>query len=110
MNKLTPEQLVLLNRKLTESASEEKLLKMDIGEFEEMANIPYRKDKELFYEYNSTLKKAAVLGHLIVKREPFRKSNKETAVLALLTLGPITLCGGDCPGPCRMFSSISGFC
>ena len=30
--------------------------------------------------------------------------------LALLTLGPITLCGGDCPGPCRMFSSISGFC
>ena len=40
MNKLTPQQLVLLNRKLigeSDKIDKEKLLKIDFGEFEEMA-------------------------------------------------------------------------
>ena len=89
MNKLTPQQLVLLNRKLigeSDKIDKEKLLKIDFGEFEEMADIPYQKEQTPLYTYKDTVEKAAVLGHLIAKREPFVRSNKETAALALLTL------------------------
>ena len=85
MNKLTPEQLVLLNRKII-GDEESRDLQVNFDELNELTEIPYKKDKELFYVYKTVTEKAAVLGNLIVLRKPFAKANQETAVLALLTL------------------------
>lgn len=85
MNRLTPEQLVLLNQKIN---PEEKVLlsTTKLNQLKEITDIPYQKDEELFYVYRGTIEKAAKLGNLIVSRKPFYKSNQETAILALLTL------------------------
>ena len=84
MNKLTPEQLVLLNRKII--ADEANVPQVNFDELKEITDIPYQKNEELFYIYRSAIEKAAKLGSLIAIRKPFAKANQETAVLALLTL------------------------
>ena len=85
MNKLTPEQLVLLNRKLV---AEEEFAdsKINFNLLKEITEIPYEKNKELFYVHKTAIQKATILGILIANRQPFEKANQETAVLALLTL------------------------
>lgn len=84
MNRLTPEQLVLLNKKITGDESGD--LRVRFSELEEIAQIPYEQNERFFYKYKGVKEKAAELGSLIAKREPFEKANLETAVLALLTL------------------------
>lgn len=84
MNKLTPEQLVLLNRKIIADDAAE--LQVSFDELKEITDIPYQKDEEFFYVYRTAVEKSAKLGSLIASRKPFVKSNQETAVLALLTL------------------------
>ena len=84
MNKLTPEQLMLLNQKIV---SDEKVLpKVTDNELKEIAEFPYQKDEQLFYKYKTVAQKSAALGNIIAIKKPFVKANKETAVLALLTL------------------------
>lgn len=61
-------------------------LRVEYEELIDISDIPYQKNKELFYEYKSTKQKAAKLGNLIAIRKPFKLSNRETAALALLTL------------------------
>jgi len=85
MNKLTPEQLVLLNRKII-AVDEVSIPQVKFDDLKEITEIPYQKNEELFYIYRTTIEKAAKLGNLIVLRKPFVKANQETAVLALLTL------------------------
>lgn len=85
MNKLTPEQLVLLNRKIV-SSDDAANSQVNLNELQEITDIPYQKDDELFYVYKSTVEKSAKLGSIIAIRKPFAKANLETAVLALLTL------------------------
>lgn len=85
MNKLTPEQLVLLNRKII-ADDEASIPQVNFDDLKEIAEIPYQKDKELFYLFKRTEDKAAKLAQLIATRKPFKKANQETAVLALLTL------------------------
>jgi len=85
MNKLTPEQLVLLNRKII-ADDETSILQENFDDLKEIAEIPYQKSKELLYEFRTVIEKAAKLGNLIVLRKPFAQANEETAVLALLTL------------------------
>ena len=85
MNKLTPEQLVLLNRKII-ADDEASVPQVKFDDLKEITEIPYQKNEELFYIYRTAIEKAAKLGHLIVLRKPFVKANQETAVLALLTL------------------------
>lgn len=85
MNKLTPEQLVLLNRKII-ADDEASVPQVKFDDLKEITEIPYQKNEELFYIYRTAIEKAAKLGHLIVLRKPFVKANQETAVLSLLTL------------------------
>ena len=85
MNKLTPEQLVLLNRKII-ADDEANIPQVKFDDLKEITEIPYQKNEELFYIYRTAIEKAAKLGNLIVLRKPFVKANQETAVLALLTL------------------------
>lgn len=85
MNKLTPEQLVLLNRKII-ADDETNVTQVKFDDLKEIAEIPYQKNKELLYVFRTVKEKAAKLGNLIVLRKPFVKANQETAVLALLTL------------------------
>ena len=85
MNKLTPEQLVLLNRKII-ADDEASIPQVNFDDLKEITEIPYKKNEELFYIYRTAIEKAAKLGNLIVLRKPFVKANQETAVLALLTL------------------------
>ena len=85
MNKLTPEQLVLLNRKII-ADDEASIPQVKIDDLKEITEIPYQKNEELFYLYRTAIEKAAKLGNLIVLRKPFSQANEETAVLALLTL------------------------
>lgn len=85
MNKLTPEQLVLLNRKII-ADDEASIPQVNFDDLKEITEIPYQKNEELFYIYRTTIEKAAKLGNVIVLRKPFVKANQETAVLALLTL------------------------
>ena len=85
MNKLTPEQLVLLNRKIM-ADDEASIPQVNFDDLREITEIPYQKNEELFYIYRTAIEKAAKLGNLIVLRKPFVKANQETAVLALLTL------------------------
>jgi prophage maintenance system killer protein len=85
MNKLTPEQLVLLNRKII-ADDEASIPQVNFVDLKEITEIPYMKNEELFYIYKTAIEKAAKLGNLIVLRKPFVKANQETAVLALLTL------------------------
>lgn len=85
MNKLTPEQLVLLNRKII-AVDEVSITQVKFDDLKGITEIPYQKNEELFYIYRTTIEKAAKLGNLIVLRKPFVKANQETAVLALLTL------------------------
>lgn len=85
MNKLTPEQLVLLNRKII-ADDETNVTQVKFDDLKEIAEIPYQKSKELLYEFRTVIEKAAKLGNLIVLRKPFAQANEETAVLALLTL------------------------
>ena len=85
MNKLTPEQLVLLNRKII-ADDEASIPQLNFDDLKEITEIPYKKNEELFYIYRPAIEKAAKLGNLIVLRKPFVKANQETAVLALLTL------------------------
>ena len=85
MNKLTPEQLVILNQKVSGN-NMDAALRVKFDELVNLSDIPYRKNKELFYEYKTTLQMAAKLGNLIAIRKPFKLSNRETAALALLTL------------------------
>ena len=59
---------------------------MNFDELKEISDIPYQKDEELFYIYRTAVEKAAKLGSLIAIRKPFDTANRETAVLALLTL------------------------
>ena len=91
MNKLTPKQLILLNQKIVE---DDAAVVTDEGMamLEEIAEIPYEKNEELFYICKDAVEKAAVLGILIAERKPFSEANKETAVLALLTLLEINEC------------------
>ena len=84
MNKLTPEQLVLLNQKII--AEDEVIPQVNFDDLREITEIPYQKNEELFYIYRTVIEKAAKLGNLIVLRKPFIKANQETAVLTLLTL------------------------
>ena len=95
MNKLTPEQLMLLNRKVVNkmvnengngNGNDEDVLRVKMDELREIAEIPYQTNDKFLYEHKRITEKAAVLGHLIAKRKPFCESNEETAVLALLTL------------------------
>lgn len=87
MNKLTPEHLMLLNRKIIADFDESvNILQVNFDELREISNIPYQKDKELFYVFRTAIQKSAKLGSLIAIRKPFVKANQETAVLALLTL------------------------
>ena len=85
MNKLTPEQLVLLNRKII-ADDETSVPQVNFDDLKEIAEIPYQKNKELFYVFRTVKEKAAKLGNLIALRKPFSQANEETAVLALLTL------------------------
>ncbi len=85
MNKLTPEQLVLLNRKIV-AANESSVSQETMNVLREIADIPYVKDKRFFYVHKNTIHKAAKLGNLIARRKPFKNGNQETAILALLTL------------------------
>ena len=85
MNKLTPEQLVLLNRKII-AEEDASVSQVKFDELKEIAEIPYQKNDELFYIYKTAIEKAAKLGCLIAIRKPFAKANQETAILALLTL------------------------
>lgn len=85
MNKLTPEQLVLLNRKII-ADDETSIPQVNFDDLKEIAEIPYQKNKELLYVFRTVKEKAAKLGNLIALRKPFSQANEETAVLALLTL------------------------
>ena len=85
MNKLTPEQLVLLNRKII-ADDETSIPQLNFDDLKEIAEIPYQKNKELLYVFRTVKEKAAKLGNLIALRKPFSQANEETAVLALLTL------------------------
>ena len=91
MNKLTPEQMLMLNLKILadDGAS---ISPANLDDLKEIAEIPYIKNKELFYVYRTAVEKAAKLGNLIVSRKPFNKANQETAVLVLLTLLYINGC------------------
>ena len=84
MNKLTPEQLVLLNKKLV-GEEKQQLLRVDNDELTEITEIPFQTDRD-FYRYRRTKEKAAKLAIIIVKRKPFLEANRETAVLSMLTL------------------------
>lgn len=84
MNKLTPEQLMLLNRKVT--GEKDVVLQENFNELKRITNIPYQKNEELFYEFKTVIDKAAKLGNLIALQKPFVKGNKETAIVAMLTL------------------------
>lgn len=84
MNKLTPEQLMLLNRKVT--GEKDVVLQENFNELKRITNIPYQKNEELFYEFKTVVDKAAKLGNLIALQKPFVKGNKETAIVAMLTL------------------------
>ena len=84
MNKLTAEQLLLLNQKITAEDAGDRQVNFD--ELKEISDIPYQKDEELFYIYRTAVEKSAKLGSLIAIRKPFAVANRETAVLALLTL------------------------
>ena len=85
MNKLTPEQLLLLNRKITAGDSSS-VLRVTKEELKEIADIPYIQDKRFFYVHKNTIHKAAKLANLIACRKPFFEENRETAILAMLTL------------------------
>lgn len=85
MNKLTPEQLVLLNRKII-ADDDTAIPQVNFDELKEITDIPYQKNEELFYEFKTVIQKAAKLGSLIATRKPFGRANQETAILALLTL------------------------
>lgn len=85
MNKLTPDHLLLLNQKIT-GGEKESALCVSYQELEKLSDIPYEKDREVFYELKDVKQKAAKLGNLIATRKPFKRCNEETAALALLTL------------------------
>jgi len=76
---------LLLNRKITagDSAS---VLQVTMEDLKEIADIPYIQDKRFFYVHKNTIHKAAKLANLIARRKPFSKGNRETAILAMLTL------------------------
>lgn len=84
-NKLTPEQLLLLNRKITAGDSSS-VLKVTMDDLKEIADIPYVQDKRFFYVHKNTIQKSAKLASLIADRKPFVNGNRDTAILAMLTL------------------------
>ena len=84
MNKLTPEHLLILNRKLGGDGRLRRSVDIDV--LKDIAAKPYEKTKELLYKHKRVVDKAAVLGYMIVARSPFVARNNETAVLAMLTL------------------------
>ncbi len=85
MYKLTPNQLLLLNRKITDMEAQT----ISPNRFEllkEISETPYRQNKEDSFIYKGPAEKAAKLGNEIALKKPFERSNRDTAVLALLTL------------------------
>lgn len=85
MNKLTVNQLILLNKKVQQN-NEQCKSKVKDEVLKEIVNIPYQKDEEFFYIYRSALEKASKLGCCIAQKKPFEIKNTETATLAALTL------------------------
>ena len=85
MNKITAKQLVRINGTVTArkkvSVTEEQMKKI-----EDVANSPYVQDEKFFFIYKTTIEKASKLGCEIFKAKPFDKGNRDTALLALLTL------------------------
>ena len=84
MNKLTARQLLMINSKLTgkEINVSEKLNKT----LEDISKMPYEQNEMFFYKYKDSVEKAAKLGCSVVKIKPFVSKNRQTAVLAMLTL------------------------
>ncbi len=92
MNKLTPNQLLMLNRKITKgidpnASGESAPISPDRMQLIiEIARAPYETNPGNFYIYKGIVRKAARLGCVIVGRRPFERGNHGTAVLALMTL------------------------
>ena len=91
MNKLTPEHLILLNRKVV-GDNAAAISEIDMDKLKKIAELPYEKDEKLFYVHKDTVKKAAKLASLIATERPFARGNRETAVLALLILLKLNGC------------------
>ncbi len=81
MNKLTAEQLIIINQKITDRTVSEKVKKS----IENIVEIPYEQDDMATYKYKGIVAKSVKLGCSIARIKPFESNNTQTAVLAALT-------------------------
>lgn len=85
MNKITAKQLVRINGTVT-ARKKVPVTEEQMKKIEDVANSPYVQDEKFFFIYKTTIEKASKLGCEIFKIKPFDKGNRDTALLALLTL------------------------
>ena len=85
MNKITAKQLVRINGTVT-ARKKVPVTEEQMKKIEDVANSPYVQDEKFFFIYKTTIEKASKLGCEIFKTKPFDKGNRDTALLALLTL------------------------
>ena len=84
MNRLTAKQLLMINQKITcvDVKASDNLMK----KLETISDLPYEQDEMFFYKYKDVIAKASKLGCSIARIKPFAEKNKQTSVVALLTL------------------------
>ena len=84
MNKLTANQLLMINQRITgvDVEASDNLMK----KLETISNLPYEQDEMFFYKYKDVIAKASKLGCSIARIKPFTEKNNQTSVVALLTL------------------------
>ncbi len=85
MNKLTAEQLILLNKKITEDhmyMPSEECMNM----IKEISDLPFNKERMFLFKYRDAIDRAVALGGEIIRQKPFARENNKTALLAFMTM------------------------
>ncbi len=84
MNRLTAEQLLTLNRKITGNtdAVTDKKRRLLV----QIADLPYERDGMHAYRYRDVFSRATVLGCALMREKPFCEGNEKTAILTVMTM------------------------